>query len=171
MLHLALADQPPAGADWAYELAAAQFTKYRPAAHRFLGLSERPFPGAMAWEPLTERLVVRAGERAGRALLPTFTRPVAGREVELDHWYTTWHVPEVLTVPGYAAGQRFARHGDNDLGPDEPTRLALYELDAADLAAALDALQDALGAMHPTTALDPASIASWCFVPWEAPAQ
>jgi hypothetical protein len=166
VLFVALADTPPPGASSCFELAEAQFAKYRPAQHRYLGIGDRAFPGAVEWAPLTERIVVRAGDRGRRALLPTFTRPVVGHDAELDDWYTNWHLPEVLGVAGYAAGQRFARP-DSGADSTEPTRLALYELDAADLHDALAALQAALPGMRQTTALDHGSIGSWCFVPLE----
>lgn len=165
-LFVSLADHPVLADDVTnYALADAQFDKYQPPTHRYLAIGPKAFAGAVAWAPLTERLVVREGDRSRRAaLLPTFTRPMPGREADLDDWYTTAHVPEVLTVPGFAAGQRFARL---DPATDAATRLALYELDAADLDGALAALQTALPAMHQTDALDRTSIASWCFVPLE----
>lgn len=154
-----------AGTDgrWWYRLADAQLGRYRPATHRYLVLDPEPVePG---WLPLTDRLVSVPGDRRGRALLPTFTAPVVGREVDCDRWYSDHHVPEVIGVDGFAAGQRFACA---DPRADHP-RLALYEIVDDDPGAALDRLTTALPSMVHTDALDAESIASWLYLPVDLP--
>ncbi len=140
-----------------YELADAQFDRYRPPTHRYLALDRTPTQAD--WLPISERIGAPLGA-GGRALLPTFTAAHHGRLADLDDWYTTHHVPQVVTVEGFAAGQRFA-HTDPQA---EYPRLALYELDAADPGAALERLTAALPAMVQTDALDGSSIASWLYL-------
>lgn len=41
-------------------------------------------------------------------LLLVYTCPVPGREDEYHAWYNGTHLAEVLTVPGFTAGRRFA---------------------------------------------------------------
>lgn len=160
----------------AYTLHAAQFAKYRPAHHPCLtlveGLRFGPQDPALPsgtvvshWEAITPRLERVRGPRAGRVLLPTFTCPFPGRLADLDAWYTTFHVPQVIEVDGFLAGQRYRRLDDDPTPPHEHVRLALYELDPADPGAALERLQGALGSMEPTDALDGSTISSWCFAP------
>ena len=162
----------------AYELVTAQFKKYRAPSHRFMtviddtdGAVDGPDHGGAdgdvrsRWSPIGPRIERIPGDPAGRCLLPTFTCPIAGRERDLDHWYTTFHVPQVVAVAGFAAGRRFSRQGPPGPYPHEHERLALYELEGQDLAATLDRLQEALGTMEPTDSLDGASISSWCFQP------
>jgi hypothetical protein len=35
------------------------------------------------------------------------TEPVPGRDDEYNDWYTNRHIPDVLSVPGFVAAQRF----------------------------------------------------------------
>jgi len=142
----------------AFELADAQFGRYRPPTHGYLMLDRSPQQAT--WQPITERIGAAAATAQPRALLPTFTAPFPDRLADLDHWYSTHHVPEVVAVEGFSAGQRFA-HRDPRA---EHRRLALYELDADDLGAALDRLIGALPSMVQTDALDGSSIASWLYV-------
>jgi hypothetical protein len=59
-------------------------------------------------------------------------RPVsADRDGELNEWYDGAHVPELLAVPGFVSARRYRRVGD-DGGPEY---LAVYEIEADDLAA------------------------------------
>jgi hypothetical protein len=66
----------------------------------------------------------------------------SGREDEFNHWYTNRHIPDVLKVPGFVAGQRFVLS-------DEPTAssstewkyLAIYEVDTDDIASTLAELR------------------------------
>ena len=40
--------------------------------------------------------------------LLAFPNPVAGREDEFNRWYDGQHLPDMLAVPGFVSGQRFA---------------------------------------------------------------
>jgi hypothetical protein len=65
-------------------------------------------------------------------------RPVsAEREDEFNDWYDRTHVPELLAVPGFVSARRYRRVGD-DGGAEY---LAVYEIDADDLAAPVSELR------------------------------
>jgi len=61
------------------------------------------------------------------------TAPVVGREDEFNRWYEDTHLPEVLQVPGFVAGRRYALTGPG--AADGPRFLAVYEIETDDLAA------------------------------------
>jgi hypothetical protein len=64
------------------------------------------------------------------------TGPVdAAREDEYHDWYTNTHIPEILAIPGFVSARRFKVRGGA-----EPSYLAIYELDADDLGAAMKEL-------------------------------
>ena len=67
------------------------------------------------------------------------SRPVsADREGEFNEWYDGTHVPELLSVPGFVAARRFRRApGAGDTGDGLPEYLAVYEIEADDLATPL----------------------------------
>jgi hypothetical protein len=85
------------------------------------------------------------------------TSPVPGREDEFNRWYDDVHLPEVLAVPGFVAGQRYALTG---LGaPDQRRYLCVYEIKTDDLAATLGALGAAAPTMTMSEAMDqPATV-------------
>lgn len=55
------------------------------------------------------------------------TRPVAGKEDEYNHWYDTRHVPDVISVPGVNAAQRFVAEVNG-----EKQYLAIYDVQTDD---------------------------------------
>lgn len=65
---------------------------------------------------------------SGNVLL-VFTEAAAGREDEFNSWYEDVHVPEMLTVPGIKAVQRF--RGQPGMRGEDPEHryLAIYEVD------------------------------------------
>jgi hypothetical protein len=66
------------------------------------------------------------------------TRPSdPAREDEYNKWYAGTHIPEVLAVPGVTGVRRYKLHGADGAGP---AYLAIYELDAEDLADPVRAL-------------------------------
>jgi len=95
------------------------------------------------------------------------TMPTPGRDDDYDSWYTQVHIPEILSIPGFAAAQRFVNDPSGRPGQEPPEfrHLAIYELDApaaeagAALAAALPALtwSDALGPRRSLVAYRPVS--------------
>lgn len=54
------------------------------------------------------------------------------REDEYNDWYSNTHIPQVCAVPGITAARRFKVRGAAD--GEAPVYLAIYELDADDLA-------------------------------------
>jgi hypothetical protein len=83
--------------------------------------------------------------------------PVPGREDEFNRWYDDIHLPEVLAVPGFLAGQRYALTG---LGASDQRRyLCVYEIETDDLAATLSAVSAAAPTMTMSEAMDqPATV-------------
>ena len=85
------------------------------------------------------------------------TVPVAGREDEFNRWYDDTHLPEMLQVPGFVAGRRYALTGP--IAADRPRFLAVYEIETEDLAATLAGLRAAAPTMTVSDAMDqPATV-------------
>ena len=85
------------------------------------------------------------------------TAPVVGREDEFNRWYDDTHLPEMLQVPGFVAGRRYALTGP--IAADRPRFLAVYEIETDDLAATLQALSAAAPTMTVSDAMDqPATV-------------
>lgn len=55
-----------------------------------------------------------------RNLWIVFTNSEPGRDDEFNAWYDEHHVPEILTVPGFAWGQRLQLHPDQRPGQAPP---------------------------------------------------
>lgn len=64
-----------------------------------------------------------------------------GNEANYNKWYDGQHIPDVCRVEGFTGAQRFKRAGED--GPAQ--YLAIYELEAADPAAAVADLQSKAG--------------------------
>jgi hypothetical protein len=97
-------------------------------------------PGAAAW--LFTALGGDELPPPDRHAYLALTNPVAGREAEFNEWYDTHHLPEIVEhTPGFTAGRRFERAGSQRAGQAPPWRyLALYGVDAEDIAASLQAI-------------------------------
>ena len=61
------------------------------------------------------------------------------REDEYNDWYTNTHIPDMLAGPGFISAQRYKRVDPATTPAQTPAYLAIYELEADDLAAPLDA--------------------------------
>lgn len=73
-------------------------------------------------------------------------QPVAGRETEFEDWYNNQHLADVVKIDGVVSAQRFkitAQRGD-DNSPAWQS-LAIYNLDADDPEAVMDAIAKAAG--------------------------
>jgi len=60
------------------------------------------------------------------------TEPVPGREDEYNDWYTNQHIPDVLSVPGFVAAQRFVlsdAQRNPALAKDALKYVAIYEIE------------------------------------------
>lgn len=85
-----------------------------------------------------------------KAVWMVFTNCPADREEEFNDWYENMHLPDLLTVEGIVAAQRFRLPDDGPamVTPTGTTAvaryLALYELDTEDVAA----VRAAVRALH-----------------------
>ncbi len=89
--------------------------------------------------------------------LMVFTRAMPGREAEFNDWYDEVHLKEVLEVEGFVAAQRFALAPSQigDVGDEEPAPyLAIYEIEAESVEAALERLNASADGMNMSDALD-----------------
>ena len=97
------------------------------------------------------------------------TNPVEGKDKEYNDWYTNQHIPDVVSVPGIVAAQRF-RLADFQMGTGAPSPwkyLAIYEIETDDLKATFDGMQALVGTdkMVITDALDMNSVGDFIFSP------
>src|SRR4051794_36184117 len=83
-----------------------------------------------------------------------------------NRWYTETHLGDILTLPGYSAAQRF-KASETQLGSgDVPYRyLAIYEVDAEDVASAAAAMRSNTGNMVIDPSLDRSRTVAWFFTP------
>jgi hypothetical protein len=99
-------------------------------------------------------------------LMLVFTEPVAGREAEFDDWYEHTHLPELLSLPGFVAAQRWSRSErvPPGMAPCPHGNLAIYELEG-DGEKAVASMMEGIGSglVHMSDALDLTSVALWVF--------
>ena len=91
----------------------------------------------------------------GRYKLVVLSNPVDGREDEYNDWYSDQHLGDVVAVPGFRSAQRFRLR--DPMGYAHAQRyLAIYEIEADDPDAAIDALRQRRGTevMAMSAALD-----------------
>jgi hypothetical protein len=89
-----------------------------------------------------------------------------GTDEQFNRWYTETHLGDILTLPGYAAAQRFTLSETQMAAGDLPYRyLAIYEVDADDVAAAAEALRANTGGMVIDPALDRSRTVAWFYSP------
>ena len=89
--------------------------------------------------------------------LIVFTQPADGQEAEYNRWYDEVHLRDVLEVDGFVAAQRFALSDAQigDVADELPGRyLAIYEIEADSLEAALEKLNGGSDTMEMSDALD-----------------
>lgn len=89
--------------------------------------------------------------------LIVFTQPTDGKEVEYNRWYDEVHLRDVLAIDGFVAAQRFAlaEAQIGDVADESPGRyLAIYEIEADSLEAALEKLNAGSDTMEMSDALD-----------------
>jgi hypothetical protein len=73
-----------------------------------------------------------------RGIVVVRSRPVSPeREDEFNAWYGGVHLRELLAVPGFVSARRFRRVS----GSEAPEYLAVYEVEADDLAAPMRELR------------------------------
>ena len=90
--------------------------------------------------------------------LVVFTESMPGKDEEFNKWYDEVHLREVLEVEGFVAAQRFVfsddQFGDLDASAAPGRYMAIYEIEAPDLAAAIEKLNGSSGRMQMSDALD-----------------
>jgi hypothetical protein len=157
-----------------HRLSPAQFRSYPPSpwSHLTVDPDDGPDDGKACWigryEPLCVRLAgtpsAPEDRRTGApSLLTVRTRAVPGQDDAYHLWYTGTHLPEVLTIAGYVAAQRFFASAESSV--PRPF-LALYELDARDAQPVLDTLDAATRTwMRRSDAIDGPAILAWLFDP------
>lgn len=98
--------------------------------------------------------------------LIVLSNPTDGQEEEYNRWYTDQHLDDVLKVPGFVSAQRFKISGELSEGT-KYRYLAIYDVEADDPSAALDALKARGGtdAMPLSDALDQDNIYSMLYAP------
>ena len=102
-------------------------------------------------------------------LLVGFGNCVKGREDDYHDWYNNRHMDDVLAIPGFVKGQRFAVH-DTKVAGDSNSRwryLALFEIETDDLRGALDTLVARSGTdlMPASDTVDLKSVATFIYRP------
>jgi hypothetical protein len=62
------------------------------------------------------------------------------REDEYNKWYDETHIPQILTIPGVVSARRYRLHDGFPTAPSTRGYLAIYEIEADDLAAPMKEL-------------------------------
>ena len=91
-----------------------------------------------------------------RHVLMVLSNAVDGKDDEFNSWYDNKHLPDVLSVPGFVAAQRYTANALQltEDGPPAHRYLAIYEIEG-DVATALAGLGAAVEAgMFLSPALD-----------------
>lgn len=101
--------------------------------------------------------------------LLVFSNPTQGREHDYNKWYDNQHLPDLLRIPGVVSARRLVA-SDTQFAKDDklPGKyLALYEIEAEDLAAVFLDMQSRVGesGMVMSDAIDLASIRTMVFYP------
>jgi hypothetical protein len=62
--------------------------------------------------------------------------PLEGQEDQYNSWYSGTHIPQILEIPGFQSAQRYriSAAGPAAPAPSKPRYLAIYALEADDLA-------------------------------------
>jgi hypothetical protein len=104
-----------------------------------------------------------APEVAGKSLLHyrliVLSNPSPDSERQYNDWYDHQHVPDVLRVPGFKAGQRLKLIGHSPSNPELPRYAVNFEFDSADLEATIAEVKQRLksGVTRSSPAFDVAS--------------
>ncbi|MGD9792485.1 MAG: hypothetical protein AB7V43_03290 [Acidimicrobiia bacterium] len=98
--------------------------------------------------------------------LVVLSNAVDGRDEEFNTWYDKQHLPDVLSVPGFVAAQRYtANPAQMGEAPLTHKYLAIYEIEG-DIGAALGALGSAVEAgMDISSMLDMDTVSAVVFTP------
>lgn len=81
-----------------------------------------------------------------RYISVVLSNPASGCEDEFNDWYSNWHIPDVLAIPGILAATRYRRIGEGAAAPFGRFRyMVVYELETDDLRALFRELNAAVG--------------------------
>lgn len=69
-----------------------------------------------------------------KGALVVASRPSPEHDSDYNAWYDETHIPEILTIPGFVSAKRYRVHGSTP-GAEHHTYLAIYQIDAEDVAA------------------------------------
>lgn len=88
--------------------------------------------------------------------LIALSKPVEGKEQEFNDWYDNTHIPEILSLPGMTAAQRFKLTQPLGPQPESFPFLTVYEAETDDIGGTIGALVQAAqsGKLTPTEASD-----------------
>jgi hypothetical protein len=78
-------------------------------------------------------------------LFLVFTEAQPGKDAEFNTWYDNRHIPDVLSVPGFTAAQRFRLQPQADQPDAPPGYLAIYEIETDDVQATMASLMSRAG--------------------------
>jgi hypothetical protein len=108
----------------------------------------------------TERVRRVWSSRVTKGIMVVESEPAdPSAEEEYDRWYREVHIPELLAVPGFSAARRYRVR--KDLGHGETTKqryLTVYDLEADDLAAPLNAMRSRPRPSGSTPPLSPSTV-------------
>ena len=78
-----------------------------------------------------------------KGLMVVESSPPEGREGEFNDWYRNTHIPQILDVPGFLGARRYriSESAPQNQGSTKARYLALYELEADDLAIPLEEMR------------------------------
>ena len=102
----------------------------------------------------------------GRYAFLVLTNAKSGQDAEFNDWYTNTHLDDLLRLEGFVAAQRFQVVEGAHESPPPHRYMAIYEIEADDLALAQKALAAAAesGAMFVSPSLERGT-AAWYFEP------
>ena len=89
----------------------------------------------------------------GKHILVAMTNPNDGRDDDFNDWYSNTHVHEVVAIPGFVSAQRFKLSPEQAGDGSEFEYLAIYEIEAENAGAALQALKEARPNLNMSDAL------------------
>jgi hypothetical protein len=81
----------------------------------------------------------------GKYKLVVLSNATKGREEEYNDWYSNQHLDDVVAIPGFASALRL-KHLTPVAGDYEHKYIAIYDIDADDPQAAVQALTDTASA-------------------------
>jgi hypothetical protein len=98
-----------------------------------------------------------------KAVMVVMTEPVAGKDDEYHEWYENTHLPEILSIPGVSAVQRFVAVPSTMGTVPQQRFVAIYEFDTTVEEAMEQFAKARDGASPPSPALDTSSVVIYTY--------